>query len=332
MKIGYFADGPWAHRAFDILSKDKTLEIKFVVVRFDSPDLVLINKAEQNNIPVEIDKNINSDRFIEKIKMYNVDLFVSMSFNQIFKRQMINLPPLKTINCHAGKLPYYRGRNILNWVLINDEKEFGITVHYVDEGIDTGDIILQRTYPITDDDNYATLLNRAYTSCADILYEAIKLIQTGTLSVIKQNEIDPIGMYCGMRREGDEIIDWNLSSREIFNFVRAVCPPGPGALCWVNGIQMKINKVKLINGARRYINIPGQVIGKTMNGFYVKTKDTFVEVLEYEYDGKIRVGDRLTNLNKYNEETIQSMDTLRIDVSTRGGGQNRSIIKFRLAG
>jgi methionyl-tRNA formyltransferase len=65
-----------------------------------------------------------------------------MSFNQIFKSEIINLPRLKTINCHAGKLPFYRSRNILNWVLINDEKEFGITVHYVDEGIDTGDIIL----------------------------------------------------------------------------------------------------------------------------------------------------------------------------------------------
>ena len=73
-----------------------------------------------------------------------------MSFNQIFRKDIINLTPIGIINCHAGKLPFYRGRNILNWVLINDEKEFGITVHFVDEGIDTGDIILQKTFPITD--------------------------------------------------------------------------------------------------------------------------------------------------------------------------------------
>ena len=69
---------------------------------------------------------------------------------QCTRHKNTNMPPLKTINCHAGKLPFYRGRNILNWVLINDEREFGITVHYVDEGIDTGDIILQRVFPITD--------------------------------------------------------------------------------------------------------------------------------------------------------------------------------------
>jgi methionyl-tRNA formyltransferase len=86
-------------------------------------------------------ENINSKNFIERIKTYFCDLFVSMSFNQIFKDEIINLTPLRIINCHAGKLPFYRGRNILNWVLINDEKEFGITVHYVDEGIDTGDFI-----------------------------------------------------------------------------------------------------------------------------------------------------------------------------------------------
>ncbi|MDR1522244.1 MAG: hypothetical protein LBS28_05280 [Streptococcaceae bacterium] len=85
---------------------------------------------------------MNSKEVINLLKKYNADLFISMSFNQIFKSEIINLPRLKTINCHAGKLPFYRSRNILNWVLINDEKEFGITVHYVDEGIDTGDIIL----------------------------------------------------------------------------------------------------------------------------------------------------------------------------------------------
>ena len=89
-----------------------------------------------------------------------------MSFNQIFKKEIINLPLLKTINCHAGKLPFYRGRNILNWVLINDEKEFGVTVHYMDEGIDTGDIIMQDSFSISGLDDYSTLLLRSYEACA----------------------------------------------------------------------------------------------------------------------------------------------------------------------
>lgn len=253
----------------------------------------LINRAEENNIPIEISENINSETFIERVKSYDVDLFVSMSFNQIFRKEMINLPRMKTINCHAGKLPFYRGRNILNWALINDEKEFGITVHYLDEGIDTGDIILQETYPITDEDNYGTLLERAYDGCAKVLYKAIKMIQKNEVKRIKQKDIDPIGTYCGMRLPGDEIINWNQSSREIFNFIRALSIPGPQATAWILGEKISINKAKMVNGAHSYKNIVGQVIGRTEEGFLVKTADTMVEIVEYTYKGKIKIGDRL---------------------------------------
>ncbi|MCI9486910.1 MAG: methionyl-tRNA formyltransferase [Lachnospiraceae bacterium] len=293
LSIGYFGDGPWAHEAFQKLNEDTSIAIKFVSVRYDKRDPVLLRLARENNIPIEISQNINTEEFIRKMKGYQADLFVSMSFNQIFKRQMINLPKYKTINCHAGKLPYYRGRNILNWVLINDEREFGITVHYIDEGIDTGDIILQRTYPIRDQDDYKTLLEQAYTGCAEILYDAVKEIQQGTVCAVKQDTIDRIGMYCGIRRPGDEVINWNTGSREIFNFVRALCEPGPMALSHLNGEEIYINKVRLVEGAPVYINIPGQILGKTKEGFYVKTRDTFVEVVDYQYQGKVRVGDRM---------------------------------------
>jgi len=200
---------------------------------------------------------------------------------------------LKTINCHAGKLPFYRGRNILNWALINDEKEFGITVHYLDEGIDTGDIILQETYPITDEDDYGTLLERAYDGCATVLYRAIKMIQYDEVKRIRQTDIDPIGMYCGMRQSGDEIINWNQSSREIFNFIRALSIPGPQATSWILGKKISINKAKMVAGSHSYKNIPGQIIGRTKDGFLVKTEDTMIEIVEYTYDGKIKIGDRL---------------------------------------
>ena len=293
LRIGYFADGPWAHRAFEKIIDDSSLNIEFICVRYSKRDPVLISYGKHYGIPVICESDINSEYFIKRMKRYNVDLFVSMSFNQIFKEEMINLPRLKTINCHAGKLPFYRGRNILNWVLINDEKEFGITVHYVDLGIDTGDIILQREYPITEYDTYATLLERAYVECAEVLYDAIKLLQEGKVKVIKQDSIDRVGLYCGMRTEGDEVLEWNQSSRDIFNFVRAICIPGPQALCFLKGKPLQINKVSLIEGAHEYKGICGQIIGKTSRGFYVKTADTMVEVLEYTYDGKILVGDRL---------------------------------------
>ena len=293
MKIGYFADGPWAHKAFQKIMSDPSIKIVFLTVRYDKKDEVLLQWAKETGIPIELSSNINSQEFIDRITKYQADLFVSMSFNQIFREQMINLPKYKTINCHAGKLPFYRGRNILNWALINDEREFGVTAHYVDEGIDTGDIIVQETYPITDDDNYGTLLARAYDGCADVLYRAITMIQNNEVKRIRQQDIDPVGMYCGARQPGDEIIDWNQSSREIFNFIRAICTPGPQAISWINGTQISINRARMIPGSHVYKNTVGQVIGKTKDGFLIKTGDTMLEILEYTYEGKVRVGDRL---------------------------------------
>ena len=188
LNIGYFADGPWGHETFKKLIKDPEIKISFICVRYDSKDETLKGYAKLNNIDYIKHKNVNSDKFISTIKKYKCDLFVSMSFNQIFKSKIINLTKYKTINCHAGKLPFYRGRNVLNWVLINDEKEFGITVHFVDEGIDTGDIILQKNFQIVDQDNYKTLLEKAYIECANILYDAILLFKKGEVLPTLEHE------------------------------------------------------------------------------------------------------------------------------------------------
>lgn len=292
LNIGYFADGPWSHVAFEKIINDDGIKISFICVRYDTQDETLKKYAQRYNIEYLKHENINSDQFLSIVSQYNCDLFVSMSFNQIFKTEIINFPKYKTINCHAGMLPFYRGRNILNWVLINDEKEFGITVHYVDEGIDTGDIILQRSYTITDNDNYQTLLERAYIDCADILYDAIVMFKEGTVKAKKQVEIHPVGFYCSQRKVGDEILNWNQTSREIFNFVRSICHPGPRARAILNHKEIKINKVKTIDNAPSYKCIVGAILNKDSEGFLVKTNDSFIKVVEFEYDGKIRVGDR----------------------------------------
>ena len=215
-----------------------------------------------------------------------------MSFNQIFKERIIKYPRLKTINCHAGKLPFYRGRIVLNWVLINDATEFGITVHYVDSGIDTGDIIAQKIIPISDDDDYSTLLEKAYIGCADTLYLAIRQFVDNRVLSIPQSEIHPVGFYCTQRVAGDELINWNQTSRELFNFIRAICFPGPRAQGFLNKKIMKINKCQVIMAAPTYKGIVGAVVGKNGTSFLVKTLDSVIEVVDYEYDGIVKVGDR----------------------------------------
>ncbi len=294
LRIGYFADGPWGHNALERLLADSEIEICFIVPRNDTMDSFLKEKAEENGIDYLCPIKVNSDEFYVIAQKYACDLFVSMSYNQIFRSRIYNLPPLKTINCHAGKLPRYRGRNILNWALINDEKEFGITVHYVDDGIDTGDIILQRTYPIKDEDNYNTLLEIAYKECPDILYQAIKELQQGIAHRIPQDVISQHGLYCGMRSIGDEIIDINSTSRELFNFVRAICTPGPRAVAYLNGTPVYINKVIYNPNFPKYKGTNGQILGKIDGMPILKTKDSYVIIEEFESEAKLKVGDRLT--------------------------------------
>lgn len=293
IRIGYFADGPWSHLAFEKLIKDETIEILFIVPRSDTNDNTLKEFSDTYQIDYLFPVNINSPVFIETVRSYNTDLLVSMSFNQIFRAPILEVSKLGVINCHAGKLPYYRGRNILNWALINDEKEFGITVHYVDEGIDTGDIIKQESYPITDSDDYNSLLEIAYVECASILYKAIKEIQNGNSKRIVQNTIHPVGFYCGRRVPGDEIINWNQSSRALFNFIRSINKPGPMATTHLNGAEVRINRSRLIGAAPKYICTPGQLLAKTKDGFLIKTTDSFLEIYEIESEVVLRVGDKL---------------------------------------
>lgn len=292
-KIGYFADGKWSHNAFELITADTSLEIAFIVPRVDSSDNTLYEYSQKWNIPYYKGARINSPEFYSLAQAHECDLFVSMSFNQIFKPAITHLPEYGTINCHAGKLPFYRGRNILNWVLINNENEFGITVHFIDEGIDTGDILLQRTFPITLDDNYSTLLEIAHKECALVLYDAIKMLQAGNHQRISQKTIHNIGFYCGMRSYGDEIINWNQTSLDIYNFIRAICAPGPKARTSFNQQVVKINSARLIEEAPCYKSTVGQIVGKTNSGFIIKTTDSTIEIFDIECEVKLKIGDRL---------------------------------------
>lgn len=291
-KIGYFADGPWSHKAFELLIQDSDIQVCFIVPRVDTQDDTLKKYAGKYGIDYLCPVKVNSEEFVEKAKSYDCDLFVSMSFNQIFRETIINIPRYNTINCHAGKLPFYRGRNVLNWALINDEKEFGITVHFVDEGIDTGDIISQEVFEITDEDDYGSILNRAFLECAKLLYKTIKNIMVGDFQRINQSDVHPVGFYCGGRKLGDEIIDWNTSSRQLFNFVRALSTPGPKATTFLGNEVVRINKAVEVIDAPAYVNIPGQVLSKTDFGYLVKSQDSFIEIQEIETNAKIRIGDR----------------------------------------
>lgn len=298
MKIVFFADGPWAHNAFKkVLSGG--YQIVLVVLRYETRDPILRELAEKKGIDVSFTKNVNAAEFLQKLDTYHADIGVSLAFNQILRRPLLYLFPLGVINVHAGKLPEYRGRNILNWALINDEQEIGVTCHYIDEGIDTGDIIRQATFSVSDDDDYGTILSRAFEVCPKVLLEALIDIENNTVDRKSQ---PLVGNYCVGRQDGDEFIDWSWSARRIFNHVRAINRPGPGARTWLRRKdrlqEIIIWRIRIRPDYKESLGVNGSITGYSESKRpLIKVGTEVVELIEYEgvveRAPKLKIGQRL---------------------------------------
>jgi methionyl-tRNA formyltransferase len=278
MRIGYLGDGPWAHRAIEALLAEPDWTVVFIGARHPGGDAVLQRHAGERALPFYAPVNINAPDMIEVIRSHRADVIVSMSYNQIIRQPLIDLPPKGFINCHAGMLPFYRGRNILNWALINGETSFGVTVHYVDAGIDTGDIIHQVKVPIAAEDDYGDVLEKAFVACPVALTHALRLIAAGTAPRIPQTSIHPTGFYCGRRIAGDEVIDWSWTAARLHNFVRGVAPPAPGARTSLDGRQVAFLTSEIIDGTPPYIGTTGEVVGRDARGIVVKCSDTVLRI------------------------------------------------------
>ncbi len=278
ISFGYFGDGPWSHRALETLLEDKRFKLAFVVARRDREEPVLRAFAEDAGVPFYRPENVNGDDFLALVAPLQADLFVSMSYDQIFRARLIGLPQLGLINCHAGALPRYRGRNVLNWAIIIGEDSFGVSVHYVNTGIDTGDLIRQHHFPIGPEDTYRDVLERAFPACSETLHAAMVDIAEDRVTRIPQT--GP-GFYCGQRRVGDEWLDWNWPAARVHNFIRGIAPPAPGGRTVLKAghVQVALTRSRLIAGAPSYIGTPGEVIGRSRSGIVVKTGDSALEIL-----------------------------------------------------
>ena len=151
---------------------------------------------------------------------------------------------------------------------------------------------MQRCFPITDRDDYSTLLTKAYEECGTLLYECVKKINDKNFSRKPQNDIDKYGSYCTQRKPGDEMINWNSSSRDIFNFVRALTSPGPIATSRHNGEEVKIYNVEIIENAISYKGINGAIINVQSDSFFVKTSDSFIKVKKWNEEFNPKIGMR----------------------------------------
>lgn len=284
MKILFFGDGRWASDSLARLLSDQR-QVVGVVVRTNPTGPELVRLAEEQGLPVFKPENVNAAPFIEALRSLGPDLNLSVSYDQILKGEIRRTAPLGFVNFHAGKLPYYRGRNILNWALINGEEEIGITGHYVDAGIDTGDIILQRSLPVAWEDTYGDVLAKVIAAFPSLVADTVDLIDSGKVAARSQKNLP--GTYFAARGEGDEWLDWQDSSRNIYNKIRALSHPGPGARTLRDNQIVKIWKAVYDPDEPAYQATPGQVVGRVAEqGIAVKTGDSVVELRSVETDGK----------------------------------------------
>lgn len=211
--------------------------------------------ASGYKIPVFAPENINHPLWIEKIKELEPDILFSFYYRDMLKPAILNIPPSGCLNLHGSLLPKYRGRCPINWVLVNGEKETGVTLHYMTPRPDDGDITGRKNIPITDDDTALTLHNKAVKASISLLDEVLPQIKNGTASRIPQD--NSMASYFGGRTPEDGKIDWNRSAVEIRNLVRAVTHPYPGAFSHAGDRKYIFWKVSV---AADTGSIPGTII------------------------------------------------------------------------
>jgi len=290
MRVLFFGDGHWATLSLRQLVRDH--QVLGVVLRTSPTDPGLAQAARDLDLPVFSPPKVNDSAFLKQVQLLSPELNLSVSYDQIIRRKLYELPALGFVNFHAGKLPLYRGRNVLNWALINGEEEIGITGHFIDDGIDTGDIIIQDTVPILWEDTYAEVLQKVTTRMPQVVANAVNLLSSGTVVATPQRHL--IGSYFPARKQGDEWISWQETSRDIYNKIRAITRPGPGARTTIGEREFILWKAHYELGWPVYIAKPGQVVGRgPRQGVLVKTADSLIEVTEIQF------GDRAPEVPRF---------------------------------
>lgn len=222
-----------------------------------------------------------TDAFLETIKKYNPDLFLSVYYRNIFHNNFIEVPPMGVINFHPSLLPKYRGPAPTMWALLNDEKEVGMTMHYIDTGIDTGDIIDQSIVEIPPDISGFDLNNLVMNQGSILLERSLAKILSGTNK--RESQDHTKASYYGSFRGSIRNIDWSTTSQHIYNQVRALTRPYAGAKSKIDDQEVIIWSVLPVTLSRN-LNGPGKIVDILKNGdIIVSTVDGYIKVTDFEF-------------------------------------------------
>ena len=240
--------------------------------------------AEAANIPVYQPEKIKAPDFIEKLKTIEADVFVVVAYGQILPQAVLEMPKYGCINVHGSLLPKYRGAAPIQWSIIDGEEMTGVTIMYMEKGLDTGDMLLKKEIPIEPDETYGTLHDKMAPIGAQALIEVLDMLEKGTVKPEKQN--DALSSYVSVINKSLGLIDWSKNAQTIVNLVRGL-DPVPGAYGFFNGEMMKIWSAEVLDG---YDGDPGTVVyTDKKKGFAVAAGDKAVLVKQVQAKGGKRM-------------------------------------------
>lgn len=221
--------------------------------------------AEQYNIPVLQPTKIKTEEFHNGLLSYQPDLIVVAAYGRILPQSLLELAPMGCINVHGSLLPKYRGAAPIQWTVINGEKEAGVTIIQMDEGMDTGDMLLKATITTSPDETAGSLFEKLAKLGASTLLSAVKGIKAG--SVIPTPQDHDRATLAPMLKKEDGRIDWSRSAREISCLIRGL-DPWPSAWCSMEGKRLRLFSPQIVEGSKEN-TAPGMVLKADRQGLLV---------------------------------------------------------------
>ena len=270
-------------------------DVKLVVTNPDKPKgrRMKMIPSEVKEYALEKGLNIeqplkvrNNPEFVEKLKNINPDVICVVAYGKIIPKEILDIPRLGCINVHGSLLPKYRGAAPIQWAVLNGDKETGVTTMFMDEGMDTGDMIEKEVVKIGDNETTGELWDRLSIVGANLLVKTLKLLENGEATRKKQPEKFTVAP---MLKKEIAKIDWeNYSSKKIKDLARGL-NPFMGAFSYLNDKKIKIWKVEIVE--EKYDVDPGTVVvSDSKNGLVISTIDGAVSVLDIQGENARRMG------------------------------------------
>ena len=234
--------------------------------------------AVRHRIPILQPLKMKDPAFLDALSAWQPDLIVVTAFGRILPKIILDLPPHGCINVHASLLPKYRGAGPIQWAIIKGERETGITTMLMDEGMDTGAILLQEKISITPDDTAGTLSAKLADIGGRLLTDTLARIQDGTVTSQPQDQSQ--ATLAPLLRKEDGLLDWTLPAFELANRVRGLSP-WPGAYTYLGEDRWVVWKTSVLDRSAATV-LPGTIVNATKEELAVATGDGILRIMEFQ--------------------------------------------------